>query len=59
MPTAAEILFVLCTLAPCHESGGTLYVPVPEVQPQMPAELWPRDTIDNRRVVFTPMPRGA
>ena len=59
MLTAADILLILCTLAPCYESGGVLHVPVPEVQTQMPEELWPRDRIDNQRVVFTPLPRGA
>jgi hypothetical protein len=59
MQTAADILLILCSLAPCHESAGVLYVPVPEVQIQMPQELWPRDRIDGQRVVFTPLPRGA
>jgi len=59
MPTPAELLLILCSLAPCTEAGGVLHIPVPEVHPTMPSEIWPREIIDGQPVRFVPMPRGA
>lgn len=57
--TPADLLLILCALAPCTEAGGVLHVPVPEVQPQMPSEIWPRYNLDGRNVRFVPMPGAA
>jgi hypothetical protein len=59
MPSVTEFLTVLCLLAPCVEHNGVLQVPVPEVQNQMPEELWPKFNNGPQRVMFVPMPRGA
>ena len=59
MVTAADLLLILCALAPCTDVGGVLHVPVPEVHPTMPSEIWPREFIDGRDVRFVPLPRGA
>jgi hypothetical protein len=57
--TESAFLAILCALAPCVEYNGVLQVPVPEVQHQMPEEVWPSYQIGPRRVVFVPLPRGA
>jgi hypothetical protein len=57
--TVADILVILCALAPCVERNGLLQVPVPEVQSQMPEELWPKFNYGTQRVLFVPLPRGA
>ena len=54
-----EVLIVLCSLAPCVNVNGILQVPVPEVQDQMPEEMWPGFSHGNQRVLFVPLPRGA
>jgi hypothetical protein len=58
MPVA-DFLLILCTLAPCVSQNGVLQIPVPEVQSQMPEEMWPKFNCGTQRVVFVPMPRGA
>ena len=58
MPPADWIL-VLCALNPCVTVGGTLYVPVPEVAPRTPAEMWPMYDVGGFRVRFVPLPKEA
>ena len=59
MTTAADLILVLCTLAPCYHAGGELHIPVPEVSQRTWAELYPRRNYQGFRVRFVPMPRGA
>ena len=59
MLTAADVLLVLCALAPCYESGGILQVPMPEVPPRAWIEMLPTYHVDGLRVVFVPWGRAC
>lgn len=55
----AEMILVLCSLAPCVEQAGTLFIPVPEVPPRTWTELYPLYELPGIRVQFVPLPSGA
>lgn len=59
MDALAEMILVLCSLAPCVEQAGTLFVPVPEVSPRTWPELYPLYELPGLRLQLVPLPVGA
>jgi hypothetical protein len=55
----ADWIAVLCLLQPCTAVGGTLHIPVPEVAPRTPSEMWPSYEWHGFKVKFVPIPRTA